>query len=111
MRLFCSGGTASHSRTISGPWLAAKAPTSLAMVETPDELVVLHANGEEVVAQQIGIGTRGEERRIVLSDGLLHPLIDRITRQHLIAIGAELARQRRRLQIAEQLAEPVIEPR
>src|SRR5437763_232516 len=107
MRFFCSGGTASHSRTISGPWLAAKAPTSSA-IQPPDELVVLHADGEEVVAQQIRIGERGEERRIVLSDGLLHPLIDRITRQHLIAIGAELGRQRRRLQIEEKLAEPVI---
>src|SRR5438128_8973965 len=89
-RLFCSAGTRCHSRTMSGPWLAAKPPTRLAMVEPPDELVVLHADGEEVVAQEIGIGTRREERRIVLGERLLHPLVQRVTREHLVALGAEL---------------------
>src|SRR5258708_20614275 len=95
MRAFCSGGTASHSRTISGPWLAAKAPTRLAigiaarnlerrtLLQAPDELLVLHAEGDEEVAQEIGIGTRREERRVVLRDGLLHALIARVARQHL----------------------------
>src|SRR5438067_13591439 len=94
MRAFCSGGTACHSRTMSGPWLAAKAPTRLAMVQAPDELVVLHAGGEEVVAQQIWIGTRREKRRIVLSDRLLHAFIERITRKYLVALGAEFGGER-----------------
>src|SRR6267143_1577878 len=108
MRRFCSGGTRSHSRTISGPWLAAKAPTRLAMVKAPDELVVLHADGEEVVAQEVGIGARREERRIVLGDRLLHALIERIARQHLVALGAEFGGQRGGLQVDDELREPVV---
>src|SRR6184192_719663 len=92
MRLCCSAGTRSHSRTMSGPWLAAKAPTRLAMVQPPDELVVLHADGEEVVAQEIGIGTRREKRRIVLSDRLLHAFIERIAGEHLVSLGTEFVR-------------------
>src|SRR5207247_800160 len=95
MRLFCSAGTRCHSRTISGPWLAAKAPIRLAMVQPPDEFVVLHADGEEVVAQEIGIGTRREKWRIVLSDRALYALIERIAGQHLVAFGAELRDGRR----------------
>src|SRR5438874_11787523 len=102
MRLCCSAGTRCHSRTMSGPWLAAKAPTRLAMVQAPDELVVLHPGGEEVVAQQIRIGARGEERHIVLGDRLLHALIQRIARQHLVALGAELRRCDGRLQVEEE---------
>src|SRR5436189_3624921 len=90
MRAFCSGGTACHSRTMSGPWLAANAPTRLAMVEPPDELVVLHAGGEEVIAQEIWIRARREERHIVLGDRALHALVERIAGQHLVAFGAEL---------------------
>src|SRR5258708_37709502 len=78
------------------------------MVQSPDELLVLHAEGEEVVAKQIGIGARREKRRIIFGERLLDALIERIARQHLVALGAELGRQRRRLQVEEQLAEPVI---
>src|SRR6185436_5519550 len=108
MRAFCSAGTRCHSRTISGPWLAANAPTRLAIVQLADELVILHAGGEEVVAQQIGIGARGQERHVVRGDRLLHALIERIARQHPVALGTELGAQRWRLQIEEQLAEPIV---
>src|SRR4029077_9156979 len=80
MRRCCSCGTRCHSRMMSGPWLAANAPTRLGMVQAPDELVVLHAGGEEVVAQQVRIGACREERHIVLGDGALHALIERIAR-------------------------------
>src|SRR5438094_9914502 len=93
---------------MSGPWLAANAPTSLAMVQTPDEFVVLHASGEEVVAQEIRIGARGEERHVVLGDGALHALIERIAREDLFARGAELGRRRGRLQVEEELTQPVV---
>src|SRR5438477_5080915 len=108
MRVFCSGGTACHSRTMSGPWLAAKAPTRLAMVQAPDELVVLHAGGEEVVAQQIWIGALGEKRHVVLGDRALHMLIQRVAREHLVALGAEFGGEGGRLQIEEKLREPVV---
>src|SRR5438128_11887896 len=108
MRLFCSAGTRCHSRTMSGPWLAAKAPTRLAMVQAPDELVVLHAGGEEVVAQEIRVGARREKRHIVLGERALHALVKRIAREHLVALGAELRDGGGRLQIEEELAEPVV---
>src|SRR5436305_13304399 len=91
MRVFCSVGTLSHSRTMSGPWLAAKAPTRLA-IQPPHEFVVLHAGGEEVVAQEVGVGALGEKRRVVLGNGALHALVQRVLRHHLLRIGTKLRR-------------------
>src|SRR5437660_3825257 len=108
MRCLWSGGTRSHSRMMSGPWLAANAPTRLAMVQAPDEFVVLHADGEEVVAQEIRIGARREERHVVLGDGALHALIERIAREDSFARRAELGRRRGRLQVEEELAQPIV---
>src|SRR5205085_11275861 len=107
-RDFSAAGTACHSRISSGPWLAAKEPTKLAMAQAPDELVVLHAGGEEVVAQQIRIGARREERHVVLRDRTFHALVERIAREHVLRLGAELGRGGGRLQIEEQLREPVV---
>src|SRR5215213_2436901 len=107
MRCFCSGGTFSHSRTMSGPWLAANAPTRLA-IQPPHELVVLEADGEEVVAQEIRVGAPGEEWSIVLGDRLLHPFIQRIAREHLLLVAAELRLQRGRLQVEKKLGQPVV---
>src|SRR5437764_1171978 len=98
-RDFSAAGTACHSRIRSGPWLAANEPTKLAMAQAPDELVVLHAGGEEVVAQQIWIGARREERHVVLRDRTFHPLVERIAREHLLRLGAELGRRGGRLQV------------
>src|SRR5215475_4653447 len=77
MRVFCSAGTRSHSRMMSGPWLAANAPTRLA-IQPPDEFVVFHPGGEEVVAQQVRIGALGEERHIGPGDRILDRGIERI---------------------------------
>src|SRR5213075_2339641 len=107
MRFFCSAGTRSHSRMMSGPWLAANAPTRLA-IQSPDELIILHAGGEEVIAQEIGVRALGEERHIDPRDRVLDGRLERITRQHLVALGAELGRKRRRLQVEEELGEPVV---
>src|SRR5437660_4783413 len=108
MRCLWSGGPRSHSRMMSGPWLAANAPTRLAMIQAPDEFVVLHADGEEVVAQEIRIGARREERHVVFSDGALHALIERIAREDFFARRAELGRRRGRLQVEEKLAQPIV---
>src|SRR5947208_11251024 len=108
MRAFCSGGTACHSRTMSGPWLAANAPTRLAMVQAPDELVVLHAGGEKVVAQQIGVRPLRQKRHVMFGDRLLRALIQRIAREHLVALGAEFGGEGGRLQIEKKLREPVV---
>src|SRR5438477_2102044 len=81
MRRCSPAGTRCHSRMMSGPWLAANAPAKLAMIQPPDELVVLHAGGEEVVAQEIWIGARGEEGHVVLGESALHALIERVARE------------------------------
>src|SRR3954470_16295861 len=107
MRFFCSGGTFSHSRTMSGPWLAAKAPTRLA-IQPPHEFVVLHAHGEEVVAQEVGVGALGEEGRVVLGDRTLHALVQRVPGNDFLRIGAEIGCERRLLQVEEKLREPVV---
>src|SRR5882724_12580942 len=107
MRFFCSAGTRSHSRMMSGPWLAANAPTRLA-IQLPHELVVLHPGGEEVVAQEIRVRARGEERHVVLGDCLLDALFKRVSRENGSPIGAELGRRGRRLQVEEKLREPVV---
>src|SRR5438128_11317414 len=108
MRLFCSAGTRCHSRTMSGPWLAAKAPTRLAMVQSPDEFVVLHAGGEEVVAQEIRVGARREKRHVVLGNRFLHGFVERIARQHGGRVQAELIGERRLLEVEEEFGEPVV---
>src|ERR1041385_8608948 len=79
-------GTASHSRMSSGPWLAAKAPAKLAMAQAPLELFVLHAGGEEVVAQQVGVGALREERHVVLGQRLAHLGADAVAVQDLVAL-------------------------
>src|SRR5262245_3323541 len=100
---FSPGGSASHSRTSSGPWLAAKAPAKLAMAQAPHEFLVLHAGGEEVVAQQVGVRALREERHVVLGQRLAHFRADSVAIQHLVAFGAVFGRGRRRLQVEEQL--------
>src|SRR5579859_2937665 len=120
MRFFCSAGTRCHSRMMSGPWLAAKAPTRLAigiaartlarrtLSEPPDEFIVLHAGGEEVVAQEIRVGARGEEGHVVLGDRLLDALLQRVPGENGLPIRAKLGRSRGRLQVEEELREPVV---
>src|ERR687888_2035236 len=108
MRRCSSAGTRCHSRMMSGPWLAANAPTKLAMAQALDELVVLHAGSEKVIAQEIRIGARGEKRHVVLGNRALHALIERIAREHLFPLRAELRRRGGRLQVEEELGEPVV---
>src|ERR1700682_1668894 len=101
-RSFCAWGTASHSRTSSGPWLAANAPTRLATVQPADEFLVLHADAGEVVAQQGGVGACGKKPPIALLHRLSHLGIERIARQHLVRVGAVLRGERRGLEIKKQ---------
>src|ERR1044071_3246223 len=96
---FSAGGTASHSRMRSGPWLAAKAPAKLAMAQTPHELLVLHAGGEEVVPQQVGVGAPREERYVVLGECFAHFRADPIAIQDPVSLGAVLRHRGRRLQV------------
>src|SRR5205814_3808419 len=45
---------------------------------------------------------------VVLGDRALHALIERVARQHLFPLAAELGRCRGRLQIEEELAQPIV---
>src|SRR4051812_35787688 len=107
-RDFSAVGTASHSRIRSGPWLAAKAPAKLAMAQAPHELLVLHAGGEEVVAQQVGVRALREERHVVLGQRLAHFGADAVAIQDLVALGAVFRRRGRPLQVIEELGQPVV---
>src|SRR5262245_9050801 len=100
---FSPGGMASHSRMMSGPWLAAKAPAKLAMAQAPDELFVFHAGPEEVVAQEVRVRALCEERHVVLRERLAHFGTDAVTIEDLVALGAVLGRERRVLQVVEHL--------
>src|SRR5262245_52726583 len=71
----------SQSRAMIGPWLAAKAPTRLAMgtalgfverIEPRDELLLRHAADLEVEAQQVGIDQRNEGSDVVLEHRFAH---------------------------------------
>src|SRR5262245_19096691 len=99
---------ACHSRTISGPWLAAKAPAKLATAQPLGELGVQHADGEEVVAEQVGVGALRQERRIVVEDGLADFGRQGIPREHGIPVGLELPRDCWRLEVEEKLRQPVV---
>src|SRR5256885_6294536 len=98
----------SHSRTRSGPWQAAKAPAKLAIAQPADELRILHAGGEEVVAQQVGIAALGEERHVGPLDRLENLGTERVFGEHGILAGAVLGGQRGRLEVVEQLAKPIV---
>src|ERR1700728_1235629 len=64
----------SQSRAISGPWLAAKAPTSSAMlgllqrVQTRQQIRLAHAADTEIEAQQIGVRVAHQYGHIIRED-------------------------------------------
>src|SRR5687767_1746498 len=107
-RVFSCSGIFAQSRTRSGPWLAAKQPTSSAIAQPSHELLVLHADAVAVKAQQVGIGALREKRHVVLFQRLLGGVIYRVTLEDLFAMLPVLRCHRRVLQIVEQLREPVI---
>src|SRR5687767_470075 len=100
-RVFSASGTRAQSRTRSGPWLAAKQPTSSAMAQPLHELLVLHANAEAVEAQEVGIDALREERHVVLFQRLLRGVIDAIPGEDLVAALPVLGRDCRVLQVVE----------
>src|SRR5258706_7150157 len=78
------------------------------MAQFADELFVLHADGEEEVAQQIRIGARGEERHVLVGDGLLRFVRQGIVPDDRLRVGAKRRGRLRVLQIEEQLRERVV---
>src|SRR5579871_57292 len=92
------GESASHSRAIIGPWLAANTPTRLAMmrcsllrrlrarnfIEPADEFGVLHAADRVVEPQEIGVHMRCDSGNVVGLQRLPQFGRHRIARQHRV---------------------------
>src|SRR5262252_7456751 len=106
--------TSFQPRMMSGAWLAAYTPTSLAMarprgVFSPgaahlrEELGLGHAGDDEIEAQQVGIHPRGEENDVVALDRLAHFGFQGIAVQDLLAVRPVLRPEGRgALKIEEQ---------
>src|SRR3982751_1301316 len=99
MRAFWSSGTPAQSRTRSGPWLAAKQPTSSAIAQPAHELVVLHADAEAIEAQQVRIGSFSKVAHVIVLERFLRRAVDAIARQYFISVRAVLGGDRGILQI------------
>src|SRR5260370_42684320 len=82
--------------------------TRLVVVQPADELVVLHAGGEEEVAPQVRIGSLSQKRNIVLPDGVLDLRFERIARQNLVAVATVLDCSRRGSQAEAPPRLPVV---
>src|SRR5690348_16216808 len=112
--------TSFQPRTMSGAWLEANTPTSLAMArprggfrsgiaDLLQELRLGHPDDDEVEPQQVGIDPRREEHHVVALDRLAHLGLQGIAVGDLRASGAILRAQGRgALEIEEQLAQPVV---
>src|SRR5689334_13299725 len=120
-RLFWfSALTSFQPRMMSGAWLEANTPTSLAMAgprrrlgarvaHLCEELGLGHAGDDEIEAQQIGIDPRREENDVVALDRLAHLGLQGIAIEDLLPVGAVLGAQGRgALEIEEKLAQPVV---
>src|SRR5262249_25448488 len=105
---------------MSGAWLDAYTPTSLAMAgprrrlgagaaHLREKLALGHARDDEVEAQQIGIHPRGQEHDVVALDRLAHLGLQWIAVEDLLAVRTVLrAEGRGALQVEEKLAQPVV---
>src|SRR5216684_2937864 len=107
----------SQSRAMIGPWLAANAPTRLAMgtllglerVQPGDELGLRHAADLEIEAQQVGVDQRRDRADVVVLQRRAELRLDLVAVEHGRHVGAVFRRELRVvLQIEEQLAHPVI---
>src|SRR5262249_48076290 len=78
------------------------------LVQSLDELGVLHAEDREVETQQIGVHPRRQHGEIVGKHRLAKLGAQRIARQHRLPILRVLGCEVGLLQIKEKLAEPVI---
>src|SRR5262245_50408296 len=112
--------TSFQPRMMSGAWLAAYTPTSLAMAgprrgfragvaHLGEELPLRHPADDEVEAQQVGVDARCEEHDVVALDRLAHLGLQGVAIEYLLPVRAVLGAQRRRaLKIEEKLAQPVV---
>src|SRR5882724_572004 len=112
--------TSFQPRMMSGAWLAANTPTSLAMAGSRgrfrpgvahflQEFRLGHAADHEIKAQQVGIHPRCEEHHVIALDRFAHLGLQRIAVQDaLSARPVLLAQGRGALKVEEKLAQPVV---
>src|SRR5271165_3058354 len=121
-----SRGIVSQSRAIIGPWLAAKAPTSLAMGAPPHcmsarrahraqlcyEFGLRHSTYLKIEAQEIGIDERRKTGDVIVKQRLANVRLDLVAVDDSRHVGAILAGEHRiMVQVKEQLAYPVVRHR
>src|SRR5256885_13228083 len=107
-------------RMMSGAWLEANTPTSLAMARPRrsvgpggphlfQEIRLGHSRDHEIEPEQIRVDPPREERDVVALDRRPHLGLEGIAVEDLLPVGAVFAAERRgALEIEEELAEPVI---
>src|SRR5262245_28392406 len=115
---FGAGPSVDQLRTIMGPWLEAKTPTSSAMAglrgggaggaDPAQEIVFRHARHVEIEPQQVRVNKLREVRDVIAFDRGSYLRFQGVAVQHPRAVRAVLLRYRRALQVEEQLGEPVI---
>src|SRR6266571_4181720 len=115
-----AGLTSFQPRMISGAWLEANTPASLAMARPrrgggpggshfSQEFRFGHSGNHEVEAQKVGVDPRGEERDVVALDRGAHFGLQGIAVENLLPAGAVfLAERSGTLKIEEELAQPVV---
>src|SRR5882672_2313458 len=115
-----AGLTSFQPRTMSGAWLEANTPTSLAMAGprrrfgsgAPDFLQELrfgHAGDDEVEAQQVRIDPGGEKHHVIALDCLAHLGLQRVAIEDLLAVAAVFdAQGRGALEVEKKLAQPIV---
>src|SRR6266699_4983316 len=115
-----AGLTSFHPRMISGAWLEANTPTSLAMARPRrrgrsggphilEEIRIGHSGDYEIETQKIRVDPRREEGHVVALDRGTHLGLQGIAIEDLLPVGAVLVAERRgALKIEEELAQPVV---
>src|SRR5579864_1765709 len=115
-----AGLTSFQPRMMSGAWLEANTPTSLAMAgprcghrtrffHLAEEFRLGHADDDEVEPEQVGIHPRREKRHVVALDGSAHLRLEGIAVEDRLAVGPVFRAERRgTLQVEEKLAQPIV---
>src|SRR5712692_521446 len=115
-----AGLTSFQPRMMSGAWLDAYTPISLAMARSrrgggpggphfSQEFRFGHSGNHEVEAQKVRVDPRSEERDVVALDRGAHFGLQGIAVEDLLPAGPVfLAERGRTLKIEEELAQPIV---
>src|SRR5882762_1904168 len=105
---------------MSGAWLEANTPTSLAMARPRrrvgpggphffQEVRLRHPGDHEIEPEQVGVDPRREKRDVVALDRSAHLGLQGIAVEDLLPVGAVFVAERSgTLEIEEELAQPIV---